>query len=143
MCGLPTETDEDVLAIADMAHRVIEAGRRAAGRRDIACTISIGAFVPKPHTPFQWVAQTDPEIANDRMRAVRRAGFAVALAGVVMLLALQFGTGALAAFIATPCAGPFMGVALGAALVLPFSARGPRVPRWPPAAPWPSCSPTA
>lgn len=35
-------------------------------------------------------------IANDRMRAVRRAGFAVALAGVVMLLALQFGTGALA-----------------------------------------------
>ena len=72
MCGLPTETDEDVLAIADMAHRVIEAGRRAAGRRDIACTISIGAFVPKPHTPFQWVAQTDPEIANDRMRQLKQ-----------------------------------------------------------------------
>ncbi|WP_341728580.1 TIGR03960 family B12-binding radical SAM protein [Brooklawnia sp.] len=72
MCGLPTETDEDVLAIADMAHRVIETGRKAAGRRDIACTISIGAFVPKPHTPFQWVAQTDAEIANDRMRQLKQ-----------------------------------------------------------------------
>ncbi len=71
MCGLPTETDEDVLAIADMAHRVIEAGRKAAGRRDIACTISIGAFVPKPHTPFQWVGQTDPEVANERMRQLK------------------------------------------------------------------------
>ena len=72
MCGLPTETDEDVLAIADMAHRVIETGRRAAGRRDIGCTISIGAFVPKPHTPFQWVGQTDPETSNERMRQLKQ-----------------------------------------------------------------------
>ncbi|MFB9620841.1 TIGR03960 family B12-binding radical SAM protein [Brooklawnia cerclae] len=72
MCGLPTETDEDVLAIADMAHRVIETGRKASGRRDIACTISIGAFVPKPHTPFQWVGQTDPEITNERLRALKQ-----------------------------------------------------------------------
>jgi radical SAM superfamily enzyme YgiQ (UPF0313 family) len=54
MCGLPTEEDEDVLAIADMAKRVIKAGREATGRRDIRCTVSIGGFVPKPHTPFQW-----------------------------------------------------------------------------------------
>lgn len=72
MCGLPTETDDDVLAIADMAHRVIQTGRQAAGRRDIGCTISIGAFVPKPHTPFQWVGQTDPEVANDRMRQLKQ-----------------------------------------------------------------------
>ena len=72
MCGLPTETDEDVLAIADLAHRVIETGRRVAGRRDIACTISIGAFVPKPHTPFQWVGQTDPEITNQRLRELKQ-----------------------------------------------------------------------
>lgn len=72
MCGLPTETDQDVLAIADMAHHVIEAGRRAAGTRDVACTISIGAFVPKPHTPFQWTAQTDPQITNDRMAALKQ-----------------------------------------------------------------------
>ena len=52
MCGLPTETDEDVLALASLA-RVIKAGREASGRRDIRCTVSIGGFVPKPHTPFQ------------------------------------------------------------------------------------------
>jgi hypothetical protein len=51
MCGLPTETDEDVLAIADMATRVIETGRQAAGTRDIRCTVSIGGFVPKAAHP--------------------------------------------------------------------------------------------
>ena len=60
MCGLPTETDEDVLAIAELAKKVIRAGREATGRRDIRCTVSIGGFVPKPHTPFQWAAQCDP-----------------------------------------------------------------------------------
>src|SRR5215203_5248078 len=42
MCGLPTETDEDVLQIAEMAKRVIETGRQVSGRRDIRCTVSIG-----------------------------------------------------------------------------------------------------
>ena len=51
MCGLPTETDEDVLQIAELAKSVIKAGREATGRRDIRCTVSIGGFVPKPHTP--------------------------------------------------------------------------------------------
>src|SRR5665648_317311 len=50
MCGLPTEEDADVLEIAGMAHRVIRAGRAAAGHNDVRCTISIGGFVPKPHT---------------------------------------------------------------------------------------------
>src|ERR687895_2434398 len=45
MCGLPTETDDDVLQIADMAKKVIAAGREASGHRDIRCTVSIGAFV--------------------------------------------------------------------------------------------------
>ena len=61
MCGLPTETDDDVLQIADLASRVIQAGRKATGSRDIRCTVSIGGFVPKPHTPFQWAAQLDHE----------------------------------------------------------------------------------
>ncbi len=60
MCGLPTETDEDVLAIADLTKRVIDTGRRVSGRRDIRCTVSIGAFVPKPHTPFQWAPSATP-----------------------------------------------------------------------------------
>ena len=71
MCGLPTETDEDVLGIADMAAHVIEAGRKAAGTRDVRCTISIGGFVPKPHTPFQWVAQADPETIDRRLRLLK------------------------------------------------------------------------
>ena len=72
MCGLPTETDADVLAIADLAHEVIQTGRRVAGRRDIGCTISIGAFIPKPHTPFQLVGQTDPETTNRRLRELKQ-----------------------------------------------------------------------
>ena len=86
MCGLPTETDDDVLAIADMAARVIETGRRAAGTRDIRCTISIGGFVPKPHTPFQWAGQADPETIDrrlmalrDRIRADKRYGRAIGM----------------------------------------------------------------
>jgi radical SAM family uncharacterized protein len=68
MCGLPTETDEDVLAVAPLAKRVIDAGRAATGRRDVRCTVSIGGFVPKPHTPFQWAAQCPPEVVDDRLR---------------------------------------------------------------------------
>ena len=73
MCGLPTETDDDVLQIARMAQEVIRAGRAASGRSDIRCTISIGAFVPKPHTPFQWAAQEHPDIVDGRLRALRQA----------------------------------------------------------------------
>ncbi|MFC5996814.1 TIGR03960 family B12-binding radical SAM protein [Pseudonocardia hispaniensis] len=73
MCGLPTEEDDDVVQIAGMAHRVIEAGRAASGRNDIRCTISIGGFVPKPHTPFQWAAQASPEVVDDRLRKLRAA----------------------------------------------------------------------
>ncbi|MFI0374170.1 TIGR03960 family B12-binding radical SAM protein [Actinomadura sp. 1N219] len=71
MCGLPTEEDEDVLAIAGMAKRVIQAGRDATGRKDIRCTVSIGGFVPKPHTPFQWAAQCDHETVDRRLHALK------------------------------------------------------------------------
>ncbi|MCH1867241.1 TIGR03960 family B12-binding radical SAM protein [Nocardioides sp. CFH 31398] len=73
MCGLPTETDEDVLAIADLATRVIDTGREVSGRNDIRCTVSIGGFVPKPHTPFQWAAQLDPDTTDERLRKLREA----------------------------------------------------------------------
>ncbi len=71
MCGLPTETDEDVLAIADLAKKVIATGREVSGRRDIRCTVSIGGFVPKPHTPFQWAAQLDHETTDHRLQLLR------------------------------------------------------------------------
>ncbi|WP_019855072.1 TIGR03960 family B12-binding radical SAM protein [Actinopolyspora mortivallis] len=72
MCGLPTETDEDVLQIAAMAKEVIRAGREVSGRKDIRCTISIGGFVPKPHTPFQWASQAHPDTVDERMRKLRK-----------------------------------------------------------------------
>jgi len=73
MVGLPTETDEDVLEIADMARAVIRAGRQVTGTRDVKCTVSIGGFVPKAHTPFQWAAQADPETVDRRLRMLRDA----------------------------------------------------------------------
>jgi radical SAM family uncharacterized protein len=73
MCGLPTETDEDVLAIGELAKRVIATGREVSGRRDIRCTVSIGGFVPKPHTPFQWASQCDHETVDARLGKLRDA----------------------------------------------------------------------
>ncbi|MEN9710556.1 MAG: hypothetical protein RL441_548 [Actinomycetota bacterium] len=71
MCGLPTETDEDVLQIAKLAKEVIRAGREVTGSRDIRCTVSIGGFVPKPHTPFQWASQLDHETTDHRLHLLR------------------------------------------------------------------------
>ncbi|MET7303160.1 TIGR03960 family B12-binding radical SAM protein [Embleya sp. NPDC005575] len=73
MVGLPTETDEDVLQIADMAKKVIQKGREVSGSRDIRCTVSIGGFVPKPHTPFQWAPQLDPAATDARLHKLRDA----------------------------------------------------------------------
>jgi radical SAM family uncharacterized protein len=73
MCGLPTETDDDVTQIARLAHDVIKAGRAATGSRDIRCTVSIGGFVPKPHTPFQWAAMCPSETIDDRLRKLKVA----------------------------------------------------------------------
>ncbi len=73
MCGLPTETDDDVLQIAELARKVIKTGREVSGRRDIRCTVSIGGFVPKPHTPFQWAAQLDHVTTDQRLRKLREA----------------------------------------------------------------------
>jgi len=73
MCGLPTETDDDVLQIARLAHEVIKAGREATGSKDIRCTVSIGGFVPKPHTPFQWAAQASPETIDRRLKLLKQA----------------------------------------------------------------------
>jgi radical SAM family uncharacterized protein len=73
MCGLPTETDDDVLEIAELARKVIAAGRKASGRRDIRCTVSIGGFVPKPHTPFQWAGQCAWETVDARLSKLTSA----------------------------------------------------------------------
>ncbi|QMU68139.1 TIGR03960 family B12-binding radical SAM protein [Streptacidiphilus sp. P02-A3a] len=71
MVGLPTETDEDVLQIAEMARNVIQKGREVTGQNDIRCTVSIGGFVPKPHTPFQWAPQLGVEETDARLLKLR------------------------------------------------------------------------
>jgi hypothetical protein len=61
MTGLPTETDEDTLAILELARKCIEVGRRH--QRSPSVTVSVGGFVPKPFTPFQWFGQnTEDEL---------------------------------------------------------------------------------
>ncbi len=55
MIGLPTEMDEDTLGIAELAKDVVEIGRQHTSKA--SCTASVGGFVPKPHTPFQWFGQ--------------------------------------------------------------------------------------
>jgi radical SAM family uncharacterized protein len=55
LTGLPTETDEDTLGIAQLARNCVELGRRH--HRSPSVTVSVGGFVPKPHTPFQWFGQ--------------------------------------------------------------------------------------
>ena len=73
MVGLPTETDEDVLEIAEMARDVIRAGRAVTGTKDVRCTVSIGGFVPKAHTPFQWASQLDADGTDRRLKLLREA----------------------------------------------------------------------
>ena len=61
MLGLPTETDEDVLGIADLAHKVYQCWRENTPNRarGVRITVSTSCFVPKPHTAFQWEPQVD------------------------------------------------------------------------------------
>ena len=53
------------------AHPAAGIGRQAAGTKDIRCTISIGGFVPKSHTPFQWAGQASPETIDHRLQLLR------------------------------------------------------------------------
>jgi radical SAM family uncharacterized protein/radical SAM-linked protein len=73
MLGLPSETDEDLAAIAGLGARVAAAGK-AAARRGVEITISCSTHVPKPHTPFQWAAMIDLAETQRRQELVRVAG---------------------------------------------------------------------
>ena len=70
MCGLPTERDEDIIGIAEMAKDVVHAGLDV-GRRNATTTVSCGGFVPKPHTPFQWSPQDAPEELDRKLKLLR------------------------------------------------------------------------
>ncbi len=80
MLGLPTETDEDVDGIADLARKVarcyfeLPKEKRAPGLR---ITVSASVFVPKPITPFEWCPQLDQDTVIERQQRLRRALSAV------------------------------------------------------------------
>ena len=75
MLGLPTETDEDVLGIADLAARVMHTWRESASNknRGVRITVSTSWFVPKPHTAFQWEPQISKEEYERRVALLREA----------------------------------------------------------------------
>jgi len=62
MLGLPTETDEDVLGIAELVYKIIQTWKEYASnkKRGLRVHVATAYFVPKPHTPFQWEAQIAP-----------------------------------------------------------------------------------
>ena len=70
MLGLPTETEEDIHAIVSLVEKVRARGKNACGRKP-QLRLSFSTFVPKPHTPFQWVAMDDEEKINAKQEILK------------------------------------------------------------------------
>jgi radical SAM family uncharacterized protein len=71
LIGLPTETDEDTLGIVELAKQCVAIGRRY--HKGVTVTASVGGFVPKVQTPFQWFGQNTIEELNRKVRLIRDA----------------------------------------------------------------------
>lgn len=71
MIGLPDETDDDIIGIADLAMKVVQIGRRKGIRPIIS--VSVSNFVPKPHTPFQWRSQDSIEELERKQELLRKS----------------------------------------------------------------------
>ncbi len=73
MLGLPTETDEDVLGIAELVYKIINTWKECASnkKKGLRVHVATAFFVPKPHTPFQWEKQITPEEYLRRTRLLK------------------------------------------------------------------------
>jgi radical SAM family uncharacterized protein len=71
MIGHPTQTLEDVKAIADLAKQVLAVGRRVLGKK-ANVRIGVSTLVPKPHTPFQWVPMEDETVITAQIAMLQR-----------------------------------------------------------------------
>jgi radical SAM family uncharacterized protein len=70
MIGLPTETEEDLRGIVDLVRRSLDLGRSILGSPP-RINVSLSPFIPKPHTPFQWLGMEDAEALAEKQRFVR------------------------------------------------------------------------
>ncbi len=75
MLGLPTETDDDIRGIAELANQVLHTWRLYAKNknRGVRITVSTSCFVPKPHSPFQWETQNTMEEYIRKVNLLREA----------------------------------------------------------------------
>lgn len=76
MLGLPFETDEDVVAIAETAQKIVDAYYASEGRqkgKSVSVSLSVAAFIPKPFTPFQYSAQNTMEEIDRKQKLLRAA----------------------------------------------------------------------
>src|SRR5882672_8457051 len=71
LTGLPTEMDEDTLGIAELARNVVKVGKQYT--KQASCTVSVGGFVPKAHTPFQWFGQNGIDELQRKITLLRNA----------------------------------------------------------------------
>jgi radical SAM superfamily enzyme YgiQ (UPF0313 family) len=71
MLGLPTETRDDIEAIASLIDKISSLGKRTRGRRP-QIRVSLSTFVPKPHTPFQWAAQEGEQQLNAKIELLKQ-----------------------------------------------------------------------
>jgi len=71
MLGLPTETEEDVDGIIQLVNKVRSLGRQTSGKKP-QIRVSASTFVPKPHTPFQWVAQENEQKLSDKHELLKQ-----------------------------------------------------------------------
>ena len=71
LTGLPTEMDDDTMGIAELANNVVDIGRKYT--KQASCTVSVGGFVPKPHTPFQWFGQNSVDELGRKISMLRAA----------------------------------------------------------------------
>ncbi|MGI6576054.1 MAG: TIGR03960 family B12-binding radical SAM protein [bacterium] len=73
MIGLPTEQDEDLLGIAQLAEKAVKTRGEGNKQRIKRLTVSVANFVPKPHTPFQWEPQVGIAELRRRQGVIRQA----------------------------------------------------------------------
>jgi len=69
LTGLPTEMDDDTRGIAELARAVVAIGRQHV--KGASATVSVGGFVPKAHTPFQWFGQNGIDELHRKVRLLR------------------------------------------------------------------------